>query len=162
LKPGKYRKGEAGMAARGFTLAEIFIVLVIAGIIVAIVAPAVENHVQRSRVGQCIVDLTEMSATIRKREKDTGALAQSLSDVGYAAKLDPWGKPYEYINLRTLNGNGQARKDKNLKPLNSDFDLYSIGRDGQTHASLTHANSRDDVVRARDGRFIGTVEEFDP
>ena len=150
------------MAARGFTLAEIFIVLVIAGIIVAIVTPAIENHVQRSRVGQCIVDLTEMSETIRKREKDTGALAEALSDVGYASKLDPWGNPYEYINLRTLNGNGQARKDKNLKPLNSDFDLYSIGRDGQTMASLTHARSRDDVVRARDGRFIGTVEEFDP
>ena len=40
--------------------------------------------------------------------------------------------------------------------------VYSIGPDGLTNASLTHANSRDDVVRARDGGFIGTAEEFDP
>ena len=60
------------------------------------------------------------------------------------------------------HGNGHARKDKVLKPLNSDFDLYSVGPDGQTQASLTSSVSRDDVVRARDGAFIGTAAEFDP
>jgi general secretion pathway protein G len=159
---GTFRRGNARMAERGFTLVEVFIVLIIVGIVLAIAVPAVDSYVQRSRIGQCVVDLTEMSGTIRKREKDTGALPDSLDDVGFASRVDPWGNSYEYFNLRALKGNGQARKDKNLKPLNSDFDLYSIGRDRQTNASLTNAKSRDDVVRARDGRFIGTAEEFDP
>jgi general secretion pathway protein G len=46
--------------------------------------------------------------------------------------------------------------------LNSDFDLYSVGRDGLTAASLLNSKSRDDVVRARDGSFVGTAQEFDP
>ena len=49
-----------------------------------------------------------------------------------------------------------------LAPLNSDFDLYTVGPDGITHASLGNSASRDDIVRARDGGFIGTAEEFDP
>ena len=76
--------------------------------------------------------------------------------------IDPWGNAYRYFNLRTVSGNGQARKDKKLAPLNSDFDLYSVGKDGESQENLGHARSRDDVVRARDGAFIGTAEEFDP
>ena len=38
--------------------------------------------------------------------------------------------------------------------------MLSFGR--QTAASLGSSNSRDDVIRARDGAFIGTAEEFDP
>ena len=148
--------------AHGFTLVEIVIVLAIGGIIAAIAVPALQSYVERSRLVQSKVDLSEMSQKIRQSEKSTGALPASLADVGYGGKVDPWGKPYEYFNLRTASGNGQARKDKKLAPLNSDFDLYSIGRDGLTKASLGHAWSRDDVVRARDGRFIGTAEEFDP
>ena len=75
---------------------------------------------------------------------------------------DPWNHPYEYLNLRTGEGNGISRKDKKLAPLNSDFDLYTVGPDGITNTSLLHAASRDDIVRARDGGFIGTAEEFDP
>jgi general secretion pathway protein G len=61
-----------------------------------------------------------------------------------------------------VNGTGGARRDHKLSPLNSDFDLYSVGRDQQTAASLADSRSRDDIVRARDGGFIGTAEEFDP
>ena len=148
--------------ARGFTLVEIVIVLAIGGIIAAIAVPALQSYVERSRLVQSVADVAEMSQKIKQSEKSSGALPASLADVGYGGKVDPWGKPYEYFNLRTASGNGQARKDKKLAPLNSDFDLYSIGRDGLTKASLGHAWSRDDVVRARDGRFIGTAEEFDP
>ncbi len=77
-------------------------------------------------------------------------------------KADPWGHPYEYFNLITAKGNGQARKDKKLAPLNTDFDLYSVGPDGQTAASLVNKASRDDTVRARDGGFIGLASDFDP
>ena len=150
------------MRMRGFTFVEVLIVLAIAGILAAIAFPALEQYFDKSRRVQTILDLREISDKIKQQEKSTGVLANSLADVGYGGKLDPWGKPYEYFNLRTSNGNGQARKDKKLAPLNSDFDLYSVGPDGITHASLGNSASRDDIVRARDGKFVGLAEEFDP
>ena len=146
----------------GFTLIEILVVLVIAGILIAIAVPSFERYLERSRLVETTYDLGTMQKTIKGYEFSKGALPDALADVGYGAKLDPWGRPYEYLNLRNMKGNGKARKDKSLAPLNSDFDLYSIGRDGLTEAALSNKASRDDVVRARDGRFIGPAEEFDP
>jgi general secretion pathway protein G len=147
---------------RGFTLVEILLVLVIAGILLAIAVPSYERYIERSRLGESVLDIGTMQQTIRDYERTKGKLPDSLADVGYGAKADPWGRPYEYLNLRTLVGNGKARKDKNLAPLNNDYELYSVGTDGLSDAALSNNASRDDVVRARDGRFIGLASEFDP
>jgi general secretion pathway protein G len=45
-------------------------------------------------------------------------------------------------------------------PVNSDFDLYSMGPDGQSKPPFTAAASRDDIVRASNGGFIGPVSDF--
>jgi len=58
------------------------------------------------------------------------------------------------------SGIGQARKDRFLVPLNSDYDLYSKGQDGESVAPLTAAKSRDDIIRANDGGFIGLASEY--
>lgn len=150
------------VATLGFSLVELVIVLFIAAIVLWISVPAYQGYIERTRVVDAVTAVTEMSKGIRQFEFSKGVLPDSLADAGYGNRMDPWGFPYEYLNLRTMKGNGQARKDKGLKPLNSDFDLYSIGPDGQTSASLTVAVSRDDVVRARDGGFVGTATEFDP
>ena len=150
------------MVSRGFTLVEILFVLAIGGVILAIAVPAVSGFIERARVGETVVILGEMAKRIKQEESLKGALPDDLADVGYGGKTDPWGRPYEYFNLRNAKGNGKARKDKKLSPLNADFDLYSIGPDGQTNPSLGHKDSRDDIVRARDGGFIGTAVEFDP
>ena len=75
---------------------------------------------------------------------------------------DPWGNPYQYLNLSDpkLKGKGQARKDHNLVPINSDFDLYSMGKDGASVSPLTAKASRDDIVRANNGRFIGRAKDY--
>ena len=150
------------MPARGFSLVEIIIVLAIGGMLVAIVVPGVSSYMDRSRVAQALVEIGDMSAKIRQKAKSTGALPDSLDAAGFTGKVDPWGFPYQYLNLANNKGNGTARKDKKLAPLNSDFDLYSVGRDGQTSGSLANPVSRDDVVRARDGGFIGLASDFDP
>ena len=54
----------------------------------------------------------------------------------------------------------KPRKDHFQVPVNSDFDLYSMGRDGQSRAPFTAEASYDDIVRASDGRFIGLVTDF--
>lgn len=159
--------------ARGFTLVELVIVLLIVCVMVWIAFPAYQSYLTNMRIVQAKNEIEEMSRIIHEQEVRTGVLADGLDDVrdkvtgtsmGWDARRDPWGFPYEYKNLRnfSIKGKGNARQDKNLKPVNSDFDLYSVGPDGVTAPSLTHPKSRDDVVRARDGGFIGTAAEFDP
>ncbi|MFQ5988854.1 MAG: hypothetical protein ACE5K9_02950 [Candidatus Methylomirabilales bacterium] len=52
------------------------------------------------------------------------------------------------------------RKDQFLVPLNSDYDLYSKGKDGQSQPPLTAQARRDDIVRANDGGFVGLAPEY--
>jgi general secretion pathway protein G len=140
----------------------VLFVIVIIGLVAAIAIPAVDRYIERARQAEAVLAIQDMSDAIKKFERTSGALPSGLGDVGYGGKLDPWGMPYEFLNLVTSTGNGQARKDKKLAPLNTDFDLYSIGRDGLTNSSLGNSRSRDDIVRARDGGFVGLAEEFDP
>jgi general secretion pathway protein G len=55
---------------------------------------------------------------------------------------------------------GQARKDHNLVPINSDFDLFSAGRDGKSVGPLTAKASRDDIIRGSDGAFVGLGKDY--
>ena len=50
-----------------------------------------------------------------------------LAAIGKDGMLDPWDDPYVYLSFEGLHGLGQMRKDKNLVPINSEYDLYSIG-----------------------------------
>ncbi len=150
------------MAQPGFTLVETIIVIAIAALLLWIAVPAVQGYMDRARVAQAISEISDMSTRIRQQLKTKGALPDSLDDAGFAGRTDPWGHDYQYLNLFDSKGNGQARKDKKLAPLNSDFDLYSIGADGDTAASLVNKASRDDIVRARDGGFVGLASDFDP
>ena len=53
-----------------------------------------------------------------------------------------------------------ARKDKFLHPINTAFDLYSVGPDGSTNTPLTAKVSHDDVIMANDGGFIGWATNY--
>ena len=77
--------------------------------------------------------------------------------------LDPWGRPYIYYRFPESHGQAPpsgARRDRFLVPVNSDYDLYSQGKDGQTSIPFTARASRDDVVRANDGGYIGLASGF--
>ena len=73
---------------------------------------------------------------------------------------DPWGRPYVYTDLSQKGSKGKARKDHKLNPINADFDLYSVGEDGKSATPLPAAASQDDVIRAREGAFLGLASEF--
>ena len=85
----------------------------------------------------------------------------SASEIGIGPMLDPWGNAYVYLlhdpPPKKTKG---ARKDRFLTPVNSDYDLYSVGIDGGTQAAFTAKVSRDDVVRANDGGFVGLADDF--
>jgi len=71
---------------RGFTLVEILMVLVIAGILIAIAVPSFERYMERSRLGETVVDIGAMQKTITDYERAKGKLPDTLADVGFAAK----------------------------------------------------------------------------
>jgi general secretion pathway protein G len=73
--------------------------------------------------------------------------------------VDPWGRPYIYRRAADSRP-AELRKDGKLAPLNSDFDLYSLGPDGVSALALPAASSRDDVVRAGNGAFIGLAVNY--
>jgi len=151
-----------GRRARGQTIVELMIGLLIAVVLVAIAIVGYQNYRERIRVSQAITDIGAMSVIIKHYIVDNQSPPASLADVGLGYRLDPWGRPYYYLDLTSKNGKGNSRRDKKLNPLNSDFDLYSAGKDGLTQTQLQAHNSRDDVVRARDGKFIGLASDFDP
>lgn len=147
----------------GFTLLELILGLVIAGLLSAIAVPLYGAIVDRARTGQAIADLGWLDMEIERYVSNNFSYPDSLAQLPGTVPLDPWGRPYQYLRIR---GNeqkglrGRLRKDKNLVPINSDYDLYSRGEDGDTRPPLTVPVSHDDVIRAADGSFMGIAESF--
>lgn len=146
--------------ARAFTFIELMLAVAIISVIGLIAVPSYSQHVERARVTQAIVDLREMSLLMERYNSDHYSVPDDLSAIGSAGKLDPWGRPYRFLNLQTAGNKGKARKNKKLNPINSDYDLYSVGRDGDTASPLTAKPSHDDVVRANDGSFVGLASKY--
>jgi len=53
-----------------------------------------------------------------------------------------------------------ARKDGKLVPINTNYDLYSFGKDSKSKAPLRAKDSHDDIIYANDGGYIGLASEF--
>jgi len=147
---------------RAFTLVEILIAIAILGVLMIIALPAYQDYRERINIAQAVADIGALQTLIQHFVDDNRTPPDDLAQIGQSGKLDPWGRPYQYLNLVTLKGKGQARKNRNLVPINSDYDLYSMGKDGASVGPLTAKASRDDIVRANDGRFIGPAKEYDP
>jgi len=173
------------VAPKGFTLIELLIALAIVSILVAIAAPQYLGALEAARVVKAIGDIRAISIEVKVHQVVHGCVPSTLADMGRATLLDPWGRPYVYMVLSTpgggggggrgggggggagcsacsggCGGTGAARKDRSLVPINSDFDLYSIGRDGLSVAPLTAPASQDDVIRGSDGGFIGLARNY--
>ncbi len=149
---------------QAFTLIELLVTVAIVGIISTVAVPAYTDYSERIKVEQAIVDISKIEMRI-EGFIPTGSshYPDSLAEIGMNDLLDPWGRPYHYLNLSNPNIpgiNGKARKDKNLVPVNSDFDLYSLGKDGSSVAPFTASASKDDVVRANNGRFVGLASKY--
>jgi general secretion pathway protein G len=149
-----------GAACAGFTLAELMLVVAIAAVLGAIAVPVYSGYVERARVNQAIIDIRMLNLRARKYEDDHLAVPQNLAAIGAAGMLDPWGRPYDYLKLGGPKTAGMARKNKNLVPINSAFDLYSRGKDGVSLPPLTAQPSLDDVVLANDGGFAGLASDY--
>jgi general secretion pathway protein G len=126
---------------KGFTLIELMLVVIILGVLVAMVVPRMAGRSEEARIAVARADVElNIPTALKLYELDNGAFPTTeeginalLSAPGTARNwkgpyvekkpLDPWGKEYQYKSPGTHR---------------SDFDLYSLGRDG--------VESSDDVV----------------
>ena len=146
----------------GLTLIELLLVLGLVGVLAAIAMPMYANYRERINRSTAIMDIKVIQALIADYAGSGGTFPATLAAVGNGGKLDPWGHAYQYVDLTSVKGHANARKDHRLNPINSDFDLYSMGKDGLTKPQLTQKDSLDDIVRARDGAFVGLASDFSP
>lgn len=198
---------------RGFTLVELLIVCVIIACLAGIGIPKYLSALENARVIKAVMELKTISQAIEMHRLRTGSFPASLAEVGITARRDPWGRPYQYLNIeeRILSGvdpewdeegnwvgnlpekirlpvelspsdrlsriteaaelvstaevleanpRPELRKSASLFPLNSDFDLYSLGSDGKTSSKINTKEGMDDVIRANDGKYFGLASSY--
>ena len=146
----------------GLTLIELLLVMGLIAVLAAIAMPIYANYRDRINRSIAIQDVKIIQVLITDYAASGGSFPASLADIGNGGKLDPWGHAYRYLDLSVAGGIGKARKDHKLPPINSDFDLFSMGKDGVFKPQLTQKDSLDDIVRARDGAFVGLASDFSP
>lgn len=146
-------------STRGFTFIEVMMVVSLIAVLLGIGMPVYDSYRERARVTQAANDIAVLSANLHRYSLDNRGFPESLEQVGAGQPLDPWGRPYVYYNVES-NGRGGARKDRRLNPLNTDFDLYSLGKDGKTKPQISQRDSEDDVIRASNGRYVGKAADY--
>jgi len=125
-------------AGAGFTLIEVMVVIVILGVLAALIVPRVMNRPDEARVVAARQDIASVMQALKLYRLDNQrypTTEQGLSALvtrptsgpaaanwkAYLDKMpvDPWGKPYQYLN----------------PGLRGEIDVYSFGADGQQGGS---------------------------
>ncbi|GAB5451892.1 MAG: hypothetical protein Hals2KO_22200 [Halioglobus sp.] len=160
---------------------ELMITLAIGVVVVSVAVPTYQDYLNKADELLAEADIRQIEQDITDFFYDRSSYPETLEDMGLQDMRDPWGNPYEYLRIaagattasKTSPGKsgkkgggsegpskGKLRKDKNLVPINTDYDLYSKGQDGRSVSPLTAKHSRDDVIRAGNGSYIGIAKYF--
>ena len=125
-----WRRAATCNMARGFTLVELLLVLVILALIGGLVLPGIIGKAEGAKVKAASSQISRLSMAVESYYLDTGdtpdsldALVQESGNVAgwngpyvkTSSLKDPWGRDYVY---RYPGEHG-------------DFDIYSLGADGQ-------------------------------
>jgi len=148
---------------KGLTLVELLLIVAIIGTLLSVAVPSTSNMIHRARVSKACSDITVMNQKLTDHLMDYGELPETLQGVDPPILTDPWGNPYQYLVILGKSKSdisGKWRKDRFLVPLNYDFDLYSMGKDGESVAPLTSDASYDDIIRANNGDYIGLASKY--
>lgn len=143
------------------TYLEIITTVAIIGLMAAIAVPSYIGITDRTRNARAIGEVRALGVAIERfRLSHDDRIPNSLDELGKAIPTDPWNRDYVFLNIRILKNTGPARKDGKLNPINTDYDLYSLGKDGRTALPLRSKHARDDIVRANNGDYVGLGEDY--
>jgi len=151
---------------RGLTLMELMLVVCIIGILSGIAVPAYLSYAAKVDAAQAVAEMTELALLIEKFYAENNRYPNSLVEIGKGGLKDPWGREYRYLNNWLIMASSAThkctgcRKNGPVHPLNTDYDLFSIGKDGVSNDTIQSARSHDDIVRAFNGAYLGIVKEI--
>jgi general secretion pathway protein G len=148
---------------KGFTLIEVLLIVAILATLLVVALPGFQRMFDRAKISQVCADIAAMGNKISDHFMDYGQYPETLEELVLPKRYDPYGFAYEYLVIFGKNKSdiaGKCRKDRFLVPLNYDFDLYSVGKDGETQAPLTAKASHDDIIRANNGSFINVASKY--
>jgi general secretion pathway protein G len=149
----------------GFTLVELLFSIAIIGVLSAIAIPAYRGYIDKTKNNTAIVDIYAIQVCIERHFTQTFHYPATITDIANCLPnngLDPWGNAYVYLNI--IDGGhgirGRVRKDHATNPINSLYDLYSMGKDGDTFIQVSMKEGKDDIILGRDGAFVGLGADF--
>lgn len=154
----------------GFTLMNLLATLIILSILLVFGVPLLADsgidckdpnkrlgYFTRAKVANSIGRLGEVNLKMQMFELSHDRYPTSMAELDLSDPNDPWGNPYVFLNHADVEGNGPKRKNRNMVPVNSYFDVYSVGPDGQTATPFTSIPGGDDIVIANNGEYIGVA-----
>jgi general secretion pathway protein G len=144
---------------RGFTIIELMICMAIVGILATMASLVFAAYRHSAKVTRAVADIHTIQNAITSYEIVENQLPADLAEVHWDTLNDPWGHPYQYSNFETVP-KGKWRRDKSLSPINSTYDLWSMGPDGESQNTLLNPVSKDDIIRANDGLYIGVASLY--
>jgi len=135
----------------GFTLVELLVVVSIIAILSMTVLTSFSNFKNNAKIYRCMQEIRGIEKEITAFSTDKGRYPLNLSEIGRDTLLDPWGQNYIY--------SAPTRTDVGLT-INTDYDIYSKGPNLDSDISINVAASDDDIIRGRDGGFVGMPIDY--
>ena len=149
----------------GFTLIELLMVMAILSVLAMIGFFKYSAFIDQTKETKAIAEIKDIARLIDEFNDLHGRYPETLDELGRGAFKDPWGNAYQYVSIAEDDKKGKekqkARRDRNQRPINTYYDLWSNGADGDYQQQVNGAKSRDDIIRAWDGSFVGLGKDLD-
>ena len=115
---------------RGFTLVELLLVLVILALIGGLVLPNIIGKAEGAKVKAAGSQISRLAMAVESFYLDTGTTPDNLDDlVNESGGVEGWNGPY--VKPSSLKDPWGREYVYNYPGEHGDFDLYSLGADGQ-------------------------------
>jgi general secretion pathway protein G len=91
---------------QGFTIIELMIAVTIVGALAGLAIPNYLGYLDKARLARCIAEIRYISRAVDSYKAANESLPNTLAEVGAGEIVDPWGNPYEYLNIADLTPPG--------------------------------------------------------